>query len=71
VPIVFKSGSLILLEISGPVQACNGIALPLPFYDVVDIAVMVLLSAVNSIKVYQRQPLIKITLTRKNRASYI
>jgi hypothetical protein len=26
-----KSGSLILLEPSGPVQACNGIALPLPF----------------------------------------
>ena len=29
VPIVFKSGSLNLLEPSGPVQACNGIALPL------------------------------------------
>ena len=28
VPIVFKSGSLNLLEPSGPVQACNGIALP-------------------------------------------
>ena len=28
VPIVLKSGSLILLESSGPVQACNGIALP-------------------------------------------
>jgi len=27
-PVVFKSGSLILLEPSGPVQACNGIALP-------------------------------------------
>jgi hypothetical protein len=25
-----KSGSLILLEPSGPVQGCNGIALPLP-----------------------------------------
>ena len=25
--IVFKSGSLDLLELSGPVQACNGIAL--------------------------------------------
>jgi hypothetical protein len=25
-----KSGSLNLLEPSGPVQACNGIALPLP-----------------------------------------
>jgi len=30
VPIVWKSGSLTLLEPSGPVQACNGIALPLP-----------------------------------------
>jgi len=29
VPIVLKSGSLNLLETSGPVQACNGIALPL------------------------------------------
>ena len=30
VPIVLKSGSLNLLEPSGPVKACNGIALPLP-----------------------------------------
>jgi len=29
VPTVLKSGSLNLLELSGPVQACNGIALPL------------------------------------------
>jgi hypothetical protein len=28
VPIVLKSGSLKLLEASGPVKACNGIALP-------------------------------------------
>jgi len=28
VPIIVKSGSLKLLEPSGPVQACNGIALP-------------------------------------------
>jgi hypothetical protein len=28
VPIVLKSGSLNLLESSGPVQACNGTALP-------------------------------------------
>jgi hypothetical protein len=32
VPIVLKSGSLSLLEHSGPVQVCNGIALPLSFY---------------------------------------
>jgi hypothetical protein len=31
VPIVLKSGSLKLPEPSGPVQTCNGIALPLPF----------------------------------------
>jgi hypothetical protein len=30
VQIVLKCGSLNLLEPSGPVQACNGIALPLP-----------------------------------------
>ena len=30
-PIVLKSGSLNLLEPSGPVQACNGIALPFSF----------------------------------------
>jgi hypothetical protein len=39
VPIVLKSGSLNLLETSGPVQECNGIALPLPCsgYDVLTI----------------------------------
>ena len=30
-PIVLKSGSLNLLEHSGPVQACNSIDLPLPY----------------------------------------
>jgi hypothetical protein len=30
VPVVLKSGSLNLLEPSGPVKACNGGALPLP-----------------------------------------
>jgi hypothetical protein len=30
---VLKSGSLNLLEPSGPVQACNGIALPLPLHE--------------------------------------
>jgi len=29
--VVTKSGSLNFLEPSGPVQACNGTALPLPF----------------------------------------
>ena len=33
VPIVLKSRSLTLLEPSGPVQACCGIALPLPGYE--------------------------------------
>jgi hypothetical protein len=35
VPIVLKCGSLTLLETLGPVQACNGIALPflLPLYE--------------------------------------
>jgi hypothetical protein len=31
-PIVLKSGSLNLLEPLGPLQACNGITLPLRFY---------------------------------------
>jgi len=31
VPIVLKSGSFNLLQPSRPVQACNGIALPLPY----------------------------------------
>jgi hypothetical protein len=38
VPIVLKSGSLNLLEPSGPVKACNGIALPLPC--ILDVAEM-------------------------------
>ena len=29
--VVMKSGNLNFLEPSGPLQACNGIALPLPF----------------------------------------
>jgi hypothetical protein len=32
-PIVLNFGSLKLLEPSGSVHACNGIALPLPFYS--------------------------------------
>jgi hypothetical protein len=31
VPIVLKSRSFNLLETSGPVKTCNGIALPLPY----------------------------------------
>jgi hypothetical protein len=31
VPIDLKSGSLSILEPSGPLQVCNGIALPLPY----------------------------------------
>jgi hypothetical protein len=30
--ISWKSGSIKLLEIAGPVQTCTGIALPLPYY---------------------------------------
>ena len=37
-PTVFKSGSPNLLEPSGSVEACNGIALPLPFLLPVDTA---------------------------------
>jgi hypothetical protein len=34
VPIVLKPGSLNLLEPSGPVQACNGTALPTLAYGI-------------------------------------
>jgi hypothetical protein len=37
VPIVLKSGSLCLLEPSGPVQACKGIALLLPLLLIVSL----------------------------------
>jgi hypothetical protein len=48
VPIVLKSGSLILLEPSGPVQAFNGIASPLPFlYIVAGVGI-----AFNNIKMF-------------------
>jgi hypothetical protein len=32
--VVMKSGNLNFLELSGPLQACNGTALPLPFMNV-------------------------------------
>jgi hypothetical protein len=32
--VVMKSGNLNFLEPSGPLQACNGTAIPLPFYTV-------------------------------------
>jgi hypothetical protein len=35
VPIVLKSGSLNLLEPSGPVKVCNGVALPLLLLEIV------------------------------------
>jgi hypothetical protein len=31
--VFMKSGNLNFLELSGPLQACNGTALPLPLYD--------------------------------------
>ena len=37
-PIVLKSGNLNLLEPSGPVQACNGVALPFFLPGVLDMA---------------------------------
>jgi hypothetical protein len=43
VPIVLKSGSLNLLEPSGPVQACNGTALP--FTVVLTLTVVILFSS--------------------------
>jgi len=34
--VVMKSGNLKFLEPSGPLQACKGIAVPLPFYNQMD-----------------------------------
>jgi hypothetical protein len=42
VAIVLKSGCLNLLEPSGPVTACNGIALPLPLPILTDISLPVM-----------------------------
>ena len=41
-PIVLKSGSLNLLEPSGPVQACNGIALPFSTLYVLSIIIIII-----------------------------
>jgi hypothetical protein len=37
VPIVLKSGGLNLLEASGPVKACNGIALPFTMFHLMSV----------------------------------
>jgi hypothetical protein len=54
VPTVLKSGSLNLLEPSGPVQACNGIALPLPLpwycASKIDVMTLVLLCICDSLR---------------------
>ena len=51
VPIVLKSGSLKLLEPSGPVQACNGIALPLLLIKglTLELSIVFLLSTIKRI----------------------
>jgi hypothetical protein len=46
-PIVLKSGSLNLLEPSGPVEACNGIALPLPFTRITQLVPNITAAAVR------------------------
>jgi len=46
VPIVLKSGSLILLEPSGPEQARNEIPLPFPELDVYTVTTQVTLSLI-------------------------
>jgi hypothetical protein len=49
VPIVLKSGSLNILEPSGPVQACTGSALPLSFTYVIEQMLKVLPWEQNSL----------------------
>jgi len=51
--IVLKSGRLSLLEPSGPVEACNGIALPLPLpfkFTLIIVPVAKILSSVSKEK---------------------
>jgi len=55
VPIGMKSGSLNLLEPSGPIQACNGIALRVPLIS----NIILIVICINT------------SLTFKNHASYI
>jgi hypothetical protein len=43
VQIVLKSGSLNLLEILGPVKACNGIVLPFAYINYITSNVMLML----------------------------
>jgi len=49
VPIVLKSGNLNLLKPSGPVQACIGSAVPLPFTCVISQVLKVLPCEQNSL----------------------
>jgi len=64
VPIVLKCGSPNLLEPSGPVQACNGIALPLHFYEAYNSAMMAIFSVfINYFsKKQQRRITLKMTV---------
>jgi hypothetical protein len=54
VPIVLKSGSLNLLEPSGPVKACNGIALPFMSCYVILYYMILLIETYNPKKVERR-----------------
>jgi len=49
VPIVLKSGSLSFLEPSGPAQACNGIALPLPLLGLFSVGNAVVALSIHSL----------------------
>ena len=62
VPIVLKSGSLNLLEPSGPVQACNGIALPFPFTYIFLVYLQFLLFLLKSIHYMQGTAIITINV---------
>jgi hypothetical protein len=58
VPIVLKSGNLNLLEPSGPVQACKGIALSLPYYFLLVPVIAVEVVSLGVISTVQRLILI-------------
>jgi hypothetical protein len=54
VPIVLKSESLNLLELSGPLQACNGRALPLHVHKYVAFKLLVKKFLILSIGIVQQ-----------------
>jgi hypothetical protein len=59
--VVTKSGNLNFLEHSGPVQACNGTALPLPIYYY----------ALNYSRLFKVNQLVTAILVKRNKTKFL